>query len=86
MGFLNFVEIKLLSCHELLCYFFTLNRLIAGPRSNWNNWIGPIVKHGWNIALHVLHYVLAVFHSHNSVPLGAIQAFTSVYRIGSIVF
>ena len=39
-----------------------------------NNWIGPIVKHVWNVAIHVFGFV-----EHNSLPLGLTQAFISIY-------
>ena len=37
-----------------------------------NNLINPIVKHGWNDAMYVLHNFLCC-QKHNSLPLGPIQ-------------
>ena len=34
-----------------------------------NNWIGPIVKQVWNIAIHVLD-IFSICQKHNSYHLG----------------
>ena len=37
-----------------------------------NNWIGPTVKHVWNIAMHMLEF-FSLCQKHNSLSLGPIQ-------------
>ena len=41
--------------------------LIDRTNMEMNNWIGPTVKHVWDVAMHVLHN-FGVCHKHNSLP------------------